>query len=66
RNAEANRRARGRARPARLRCLPGVLAVGRLLPPGRRQLAFSPPFIVEEGEIGQIFEIVADAIRRTD
>jgi beta-alanine--pyruvate transaminase len=29
-------------------------------------LAFSPPFIIEEGEIGQIFEIVADAIRRTD
>ena len=29
-------------------------------------LAFSPPFIVEEGQIEQIFGIVADAIRRTD
>ena len=29
-------------------------------------LAFSPPFIIEEGEIGRIFEIVADAVRRTD
>ena len=26
----------GEARPARLRCLPRLLAVGRLLPPGRR------------------------------
>ena len=29
-------------------------------------LAFSPPFIIEEGQIEQIFGIVADAIRRTD